>query len=252
MKARQKAATGTIGPSAQTVSIYQKIRQDIEDRILSGEWEPGYRIPFERDLLQTYNCSRMTVNKALNELARKGLIERRRKAGSYVSAPHSQSAVLEIRDIRAEVEALGLPYRYQLLSRRVRAASASVIDQLGLSPGQNVLELVCLHHAGQRPFCLEERFINLQAVPGAADEPFDDLAPGPWLLRYVSWSSAEHTMRATGADAAAARALDLPVGYPCLVVERKTHHGGAYVTYVRLTYPGDRHEMIATFTPSAS
>lgn len=252
MKARQKAATKTVRPSARTVPLHQKILKDIEERILSGAWEPGYRVPFERDLLQTYNCSRMTVNKALNELARKGLIERRRKAGSYVSVPHSQSAVLEIRDIRAEVEALGLLYRYQLLSRGIETAAASSVNQLELSSDQRVLKLACLHHAGQRPFCLEERLINLQAVPEAENEPFEDPAPGPWLLRYVSWSSAEHILRATGADAATARALDLPIGYPCLVVERKTHYSGAYVTYVRLTYPGDRHEMIATFTPSDS
>ena len=40
----------------------------------------------------------MTVSKALTELARAGLIERRRKAGSFVARPQRQSALLEIRD----------------------------------------------------------------------------------------------------------------------------------------------------------
>ena len=31
----------------EPVSLYQRILGDIRDRILSGEWPPGYRIPFE-------------------------------------------------------------------------------------------------------------------------------------------------------------------------------------------------------------
>ncbi|MGO4842794.1 GntR family transcriptional regulator, partial [Rhizobiaceae sp. 2RAB30] len=95
-------------------SLHQRILNDIRDRILSGEWPPGFRIPFEHELTAEYGCSRMTVNKALSQLAKAGLIERRRRSGSFVTRPRSQAAVLEIHDIRIEVEALGLPYRYEL------------------------------------------------------------------------------------------------------------------------------------------
>ena len=68
----------------------------------------------------------MTVNKALSQLAKAGLIERRRRSGSFVSRPRSQAAILEIHDIKAEVQALGLPYRYELVSHaRVRRATAA-------------------------------------------------------------------------------------------------------------------------------
>lgn len=53
----------------------------------------------------------MTVNKVLTQLARAGLVERRRKAGTFVMRQQSRSAVLEIHDIRMEVAALGQPYR---------------------------------------------------------------------------------------------------------------------------------------------
>ena len=83
--------------------------------ILSGDWPPGHRIPFEHELSAEYRCSRMTVNKALSQLAKTGLIERRRRSGSFVARPRSQAAILEIHDIKAEVQALGLPYRYELM-----------------------------------------------------------------------------------------------------------------------------------------
>ncbi|HET7413771.1 MAG TPA: GntR family transcriptional regulator, partial [Pararhizobium sp.] len=61
-------------------SLHQRIMADIEEKILSGAWPPGHRIPFEHELTAEYGCSRMTVNKALTQLARAGLIARRRRA----------------------------------------------------------------------------------------------------------------------------------------------------------------------------
>ena len=46
-------------------TLHDRIRGDIEARILSGEWPPGFRIPPETELTAQYACSRMTVNKAV-------------------------------------------------------------------------------------------------------------------------------------------------------------------------------------------
>src|SRR6476620_6474263 len=100
---------------ADTPTLYKQIRLDIERRILTGEWPPGHRIPFEHQLMARYGCSRMTVNKALSELAQADLIERRRRAGTFVRRPQHLSAVLTIADIRAEITALGRNYGYQLI-----------------------------------------------------------------------------------------------------------------------------------------
>ena len=96
--------------AADKPTLYKQIRLDIERRILTGEWPPGYRIPFEHQLMTRYDCSRMTVSKALSELAQADLIERRRRAGTFVRRPKFLSAVLQIADIRAEITALGRSY----------------------------------------------------------------------------------------------------------------------------------------------
>ncbi len=158
--------------AAPSKSIHARILGDIEGKILSGEWRPGHRIPFEHELSASYGCARMTVNKALSQLARAGLIERRRRVGSFVAKPPSRTPLLEIPEIRAEVEGLGLPYRFEILQRRRRPARRSDGAALeGLDEGP-LLELLCLHWAGERPFCLEERLINLTEVPEAEGQSF--------------------------------------------------------------------------------
>ncbi|MEP9390268.1 histidine utilization repressor [Mesorhizobium sp. KR9-304] len=235
---------GTDGSGA----LYQRILSDIRGRILSGEWAPGHRIPFEHELAAEYQCSRMTVNKAMSELARTGLIERRRRSGSFVKRPQSQAAILEIHDIRAEVEALGLPYRYELVSQAERMA-AGPDEDAGFPEGTLLVELVCRHFAGAQPFCLEERAISLAAVPEAAGERFEEVAPGPWLLSRVPWNAAEHTIRAVAADENVAKMLGLPRHSPCLVVNRRTWSADQPVTNVTLTYAGETHSLVARFAP---
>ncbi|WP_411035322.1 histidine utilization repressor [Shinella sp. BYT-45] len=239
-----------IEAEAKEPSLHRRILEDVEGKILSGEWPPGHRIPFEHELTEQYQCSRMTVNKAITELVKRGLIERRRKSGSYVTHPHAQSAILEIHDIRLEVESLGLPYRYERRARLDRPARAADRRLMDLPDAARLTDVSALHFAGQQPFCLEERLINLEAVPEAAAETFDAIAPGAWLISRVPWSAAEHRIRAVGADARAAELLAIAPGTPCLVVERRTWSGGLYITHVRLTYPGEKHELIAEFAPT--
>lgn len=235
---------------ARPTPLSQRILADITERIVSGDWPPGHRIPFETDLAAEYQCSRMTVNKAMTQLARSGLIERRRRSGSFVARPHSQAAVLEIHDIRTEVQALGRIYRYELVTRSVRRATGSDRERLEAAAGLNVLELTCRHFAGKSPFCLEERLISLAAVPEAVQESFEEVAPGPWLIARVPWSAAEHTIRAVAADAATAASLEIAAGSPCLVIERRTWSAEQPVTFVRLTYAGNSHALVAKFEPS--
>jgi GntR family histidine utilization transcriptional repressor len=233
-------------------SLHRRILADIETRILSGEWPPGWRIPFEHELTAQYGCSRMTVSKALTQLAAAGLIERRRKAGSFVIRPHSQSAVLEIPDVKAEVAALGLPYRFAVVARSERRATRADRARLAVPADARILALTCRHDAAQRPFCLEERLISLVAAPDAAEEPFEALSPGAWLVQRVPWTRAEHRIRAAAARSELARALSVADGTPCLVVERRTWSGETPVTQVRMTYPGEAHELVARFTPGQS
>jgi GntR family histidine utilization transcriptional repressor len=231
-------------------TLHQRILSELENRILSGEWPPGHRIPFETELTEIYGCSRMTVNKVLTQLAAAGLIERRRRAGSFVVQPRSEAAVLAIQGIGAEVEALGLTYRYELLVRRERKALAVEVRQLDLDPKTSFLSLACRHFAGGAPFCLEERLISLDAVPQVRQADFAQEPPGAWLLKRVPWTVAEHHIKAVGVRGDTASRLALDAGTACLVVERRTWRGDQLVTTVRFTYPGERHQLVARFSPS--
>ncbi|GGG11126.1 histidine utilization repressor [Rhizobium wenxiniae] len=236
--------------SETPLSLHQRILLDIEQNILTGRWQPGFKIASEQQLALEYGCSRMTVNKVVTQLARAGLIQRRRKVGSVVLPQKAQSAILEIYDIREEVKATGEIYTHRILSRTVRTANSEEAERLDIPRKRAIADITCLHYAGEHPFCLEQRLINLEVVPDARGETFETLSPGPWLLDHVPWSAAEHRIAARGAGPAEAAHLTIPIGSPVMVVERQTWRLDQSVTAVRLTYPGKSHTLTARFTPS--
>ena len=230
-------------------TLHKRIRAEIQARILSGAWPPGHRIPFEHELMGEYGCSRMTVNKALAPLAEAGLIVRQRKLGTFVARPRIHSVVLDIPDIPAEVTGRGEPYDYELLAREVRRASEADCARLGLETRLEVLSLRALHRASGRPFALEERLINLEAVPQARDVDFAATAPGSWLLGHVPWTEAEHRISAAHPARGVAATLAVEPTAACLVMERRTWRGADRITQVRLTFPGDAYDLVARFAP---
>ena len=233
-----------------TMSLHGRILTEIEQNILSGKWPPGFRIPSEMELTAHYQCSRMTVNKVLTQLAQAGLLERKRKAGSFVTQPHTSSAVLEIPDLREVVLGMGQEYSSQMLSRRQRRSSREDMDAMRMAKAGPVVHALCLHMAGPRPFCIEDRLINLESVPDAEHENFTEHSPSSWMVNHVPWSSAEHRIRAEAASEETAGMLKLAPGFPCLVIDRRTWTGRLPITFVRLTFPCDLYELDAHFSPS--
>jgi len=225
------------------MTVEARIRQEIEARIYSGEWKPGRRIPFEHELVAAYGCSRATVSKALGSLSKAGLIERRRKAGSFVAHPQVHSAVLEVPDLAQVIAAREERYLWSLIGRRIEPAA----DDFPFP----ALQIEGLHLESGTPFALEQRLISLGAVPGAIDESFAAEAPGTWLLQHVPWTSAQHRIRATEADRYEAKILDLRPRTACLELLRTTWRNGAPVTRVRQLFPGDRFDLVAEFKPNA-
>lgn len=228
------------------LSLHSRIRADVERRIMSGVLKPGDRIPFEHELMVSYDCSRMTVNKALTALAGAGLIERRRRAGSFVAPQRVDMAALAIPDIRAEIEARGSVYTIELLSRRIVRKSRTLATEIDAPLRADVLQLLCRHLGDGRPFAVEHRLINLHAVPQAREVDFGQEAPGSWLIANVPWTEAENRIFATLAGDDADH-LATSHDAPCLGLERRTWRAGQAITQVRQLFPGAGFNLVARF-----
>ncbi|MBX3532649.1 MAG: UTRA domain-containing protein [Rhizobiaceae bacterium] len=222
---------------------WREIRDEIARRIAAREWRAGAAIPGEAALAVEFGAARATVNRALQDLARAGLVERRRRAGSRVAAQPVREARFVIPLVRQEIEAQGRSYGYALLSREEIAAPEAVRARLGLQAGAPMLFLRCLHTADGAPYQLERRWISLDAVPEARDENFAAAGPNEWLVENAPFSTATFSFFAARAGEEERELLGLSEGEPVFVAERLTHIGDKAVTLVRLAHPSS-HRMV--------
>ena len=62
--------------------LHAQIRRAVAAAILSGRIPPGGRVPPEAELMRLFGASRMTVHRAISDLAAEGLVRRNRRAGT--------------------------------------------------------------------------------------------------------------------------------------------------------------------------
>jgi len=227
-------------------TLHQRIFNDIQAAILEGTWPPGHRIPFETELSQQYQCSRMTVSKALSALAERGMIVRRRRAGTFVATPLNRT-VMEIQDIGTQDALAKQTHTYTILSNAVSELTEQEAQTVGESSGAPIKRIECLHRVDNLPYALEHRIIMLDVVPQARDENFDALTPGQWMITQMPWSEARHVIQALSADATTARLLETKRNAACLKLIRQTFLNQSTINYTQIIYAGDRYQFSGSF-----
>lgn len=219
---------------------WEEIRAEVLTRIRTRAWPLGTLIPGEEALAQEFGVARATVNRALSELARAGVLERKRKAGTRVAALPVRKATLDIPVIRTDIEARGEVYGLRLLQMEVAAPPLSVMARLGGADLGQMVHVQSLHLASGRGFVAEDRWLNRSILPDPMPD-FAVMSANEWLVAHVGFASGDIGFSAEGAAGWEAEALGLAPGTAVFVTERCTWAPDAPITWVRLVHaPGYR------------
>ena len=218
---------------------YKDIKNHILSQIRTNIWPPGSSLPNEVDMAVTLGCARATISRAMRELVDEGVLERKRKAGTKVKASPTRRAQFTIPIIREEIEKNGATYRYDLVKRNILDAPDWLSSRLSLPKYNRVLQLRCMHYAGNAPYQLEDRWINLSAVPHAETFAFKTLGPNEWLVKEVPFTDGSLEFSATNATPYIAAFLNLPENAAVFTSERTTSLNNQNVTYAKLYFKRD-------------
>ncbi len=134
---------------AKAKQVYLVLR----DRILSGAIAFGAKLPTEHELAGYHGVSRVTVRRALGELARERLIERRRSAGTRVIyRPSPAPITADISGVLANLADMGRRTAVKLLSFDYVPAKGVVAQALGAAPDQLLQRSVRVRSIDGLPF----------------------------------------------------------------------------------------------------
>jgi GntR family histidine utilization transcriptional repressor len=226
---------------------YEQVKTWIRGHIASGQWRPGDPVPSEAALMQQFRVSRMTVNRALRELAAEGLVTRVQGSGTRVAQLHRISSRLSIRDIHEEVAERGHVHTTRVLSTRKEKAGAAVAASLGLRAGAPVFHSVLVHLENGVPIQYEDRYVNPAAAPRYLETDFTQTSPTLHLLQHAPLTEASYSIEACLPTSEEAKQLGIKRGEPCLVMMRRTVSGGNVASVARLIYPGTRYSFAGQF-----
>ena len=227
--------------------IYLQIKNTIQQRIASGDWTAGQKLPSENDLVVALEVSRMTINRAVRELTQEGLIKRVHGLGSFVAEAPRHASLIELQDIALEIERDGKRHSSQILTLETVYATAEISLQMQLPADSRVYFLRAVHFQDAAPIQLETRYVNPVAIPEFINQDFTHTTATAFLLQQFKPDEMEHLVSAIMPDTVERELLSMPDGQPCLQLVRRTWKGEQVVTLVTLTYPGERYELGARY-----
>lgn len=233
--------------SEKALPAYEQVKAFIKGRISSGEWKPGDAVPSEAALIERFGISRMTVNRALRELAGEGLVTRVQGSGTRVAQLHRISSRLTIRDIHEEVAERGHVHTTRVLLVEEVKAGAELAQSLGVRPGGKAFHTVLVHLENGVPIQYEDRYVNPAAAPGYIDTDFSRVSPTLHLLEHAPLTEASYSIEACLPTAEEAKQLDIKRTDPCLAMMRRTVSGAHVASVARLVYPGTRYSFAGQF-----
>ena len=230
---------------------YETVKTSIQQRIADGGWQPGVRLPSERELVQEFGCARMTVHRALRELEAEGLIERRQGSGSYVAELTPISNLLQVRDIHDEIVERGHSHTTQVFSLTREKATPEVASAMRVRKGASVFRCQLLHLENGVPIQYEDRHVNPSLAPDLLKRDLTTVTPSAVLFELAPLTEAEQVVEAVLATAEQARLLDVQPGSALLMVSRRTVSQGEVASVARLYHPGTRYRLIGSFSVPA-
>jgi GntR family transcriptional regulator, histidine utilization repressor len=227
---------------------YATVKASLRERIARGGWQPGVRLPSERELVQEFGCARMTVHRALRELEEEGLIERRQGSGSFVAELHPISNLLRVRDIAEEIHERGHTHSTRVLGVAREKADVATATAMCLPKGSAVVHVRLVHSESGVPIQLEDRHVNPLLAPDLLNCDFTQVTPSHVLFEHAPLTEAEQVVEAVLATKEQALLLDVAEGSALLMVSRRTVSQGAVASIARLYHPGARYRLIGQFS----
>lgn len=122
--------------------LYQQIYEEIQSSIETGEYVEGQMLPTEKELIEKYGVSRITVRRAIEDLCADGYLIKRQGKGTFVAPPHMSRAFLQSNLVQSFTDlcaSVSVKPGAHVISREIVPAREQEREFLGLPEGALLL-----------------------------------------------------------------------------------------------------------------
>ncbi|MFD7658950.1 GntR family transcriptional regulator [Actinosynnema sp. NPDC059797] len=208
------------------VPKYLAIYRVLADRITAGHYPADSPLPAQRELVEEFDVSLMTVRQAIQALEADGLLETRHGVGTFVRQPGFSYGLTGLRSLAQELVEQGIELETRVLGADLVDPPADVGARLRVPAGERVPAVERLRSAGGSPLLLQTSYLS-PAVPGIDVGRLRERS----LYRVLEElgtpvREASETIRAVALTPSQADVLGLPPGSPALLSCRLSRGDG--------------------------
>jgi len=198
--------------------LYRQAMRRILALMEDGTCPIGTALPNETELCEKFGVSRITVRRAVSELAAQGYLEKKQGKGTFVTSPGEAIDLREVSSFHEACRRRGSKASTRVIHAKQVTADARDIEDLRLLANQKVIETYRVRCSDNIPVMVEiNHFSTAYSYLTECD-----LGGSLYnvLREYgVEPTGAVHDISIAGADAVIAGRLSVPVGTPLLYLE---------------------------------
>jgi GntR family transcriptional regulator len=211
-------------PVERFTPLYRWLAETLREEIQHGVYKPGDLLPSERELVQRYGLSSITVTRALNELVREGWLYRKAGKGTFLKRDRLEERLGRLTSFAEEMRQRNIIPQYKLLRAQAVIPPSDIARALRLEPSARAFFIERLHLAKNEPIALARGYWIIEIGEQLAQRDLNRIPLYETTERelHIPLVEADESISAAVADAELARHLGVPRRSPLLVQERLT------------------------------
>jgi len=216
----------------------------LRKKIMAREYVPGQLLPSERDLMQTYSVSRLTVREAINRLVAQGMVKKKQGKGTFVSEPTADHMVGSLNSSSEAFLLKNYVVRTRVIESKVTVPTEKICNKLQIEDCENekIFYLERVRYANHKPVAHIKCYLPYGPIENIETIDFSVAALYRTLEDYyrLELYEAYEVIEAARVDEVSAELLELETGAPVLLNERTAYlKDGSIIEYEKVLYRSD-------------
>lgn len=158
------------------VFLYDQVKSGIMEMIRKGEIVSGQKLPNENELCETFAASRITIRRALKELAGEGVIEIIHGKGTFVKSLKQKIHILNLLGYTEGLSTGESNFTKEVLENTVEIANEELMEHFNRQEPFEVVKLVRLIRDGNHVFSVDYAYFPCDIYPGISEKIKDNVS----------------------------------------------------------------------------
>lgn len=227
--------------------LYMQLESLLKEKIEQGEYNKGDMFPTEKELMENYHVSRITVRQAVAQLAQMGYVKGQRGVGTEVVYEKIEEKIHRVISFTEEMKKHNITMETSFCEMKKVYPDKIVAKQLELPLTEQCYCLRRVRNVEQKPLVYTITYLKLlkeiQALPLDSRYYTDSLYCYLKDEYGIMIHSGEDVLEAAVASEQVREYLQIAKNMPVFIRTRKTFLAdGTIFEYSKCYYPGNRYK----------